>query len=1366
MNYKITKISSKFFSFLLLVLSISFKIIKSENSSIYLDFPSSIMLSNGNIFVIHQNGVSIYDSTFSKLISDEVIFNNSEKINHGYYLSKITIEQFENGFIITIINDYIYIFDYKGTFIFKSTEKVDEHAYGYYYSIVPIKFFDGYYYYIIAFIDSGLIYFDYYKFHLENKINDLLNRYELRHEIGTQFYLLYDGGLCCHKMAYSFSEDVLSCFFVSNFDTNQIASNIYSITEEEIINKRQPINININKSGIKVIKSAVNYSGTKSIVCVMLNDGTCYCFKYYSSDIDQGTTIQAKTIFKSIKCNSDCYSLKVRYIKGLEQFVISCIGEDKSIQTKIYSDSLEMLIKETKFANCTSINGYSILYSFTSNEYYDLSDIICNGKRYPFNILTKEVEEEIPTTIISTTLIKTTIPTTLIKTTIPTTLIKTTIPTTLIKTTIPTTLIKTTIPTTLIQTTIPSTLIQTTIPTTIIQTTIIDRLTETDEENEIEESNCIELEKCSKCNTESILMNLCIKCNKQKGFYLLKYGSLSEGDSYIDCVNNDTKPEGFYFNEKNKYYELCYYSCASCEYGGNINENNCTSCETNYIANQKMDNSINCVVKCAYYYYYNIYEKYKCTSSFQCPDEYSLFIQNKKKCIENCSKDDIYKYQYNGECLLNCPENTIQNNNLCKDVNIEACKITEREFFDLDDNLTESEIEFLSKNYAKEFTYTDNHLSIFKNDIYSIGFYKNNECLSNTSFPNINFGNCYKKVQNIYGIHQNLIIVIIDKKINNINRPKKTTYSMIEPISGKLINIKNLCENELISVNEKILSLLQNSNNIDEILHLIKNNVDIFNLSSPFYTDICYEFNSPFEKDIVLKDRLSTIFPNITLCETGCEFKGANISTMEAICECKIKELLNQDFLGSELLMDSPLGEIVDLISQTNINVVKCYKRVFNRKYFSNCIGGIIIMGLLLIQIILVFVYYLKSLISIRKYLFSITNKYLTYLMNLKQNNLSPSENNTNINNNTLIINNNYVKSSESIRIKESNKENNRRKSKKKVNDKYSKKISQITMSPSNYGLKNSNPKKRKDIITETKNLDKVKRKQNTQRFKFSTNSKKGKTNNFIDLSSKNESPVSFQLSDQRNKIEKKFFMNIKDDLNIDFEEYLSTDIEDMEYEEVIKKDKRNFGQYFCDKLKSNQLIINIIFEDEPLRPKTMKLLLFIMNISLFFCINGLFFDEEYISEVFHFEGKENLFSFITRAYDKFIYTTLVGVMINYMIDFFFLDEKKIKAIFRTQKENLFILQYEMGRIARNIKLRFNLFNIISILIIIFIWYYISCFNVIYPSSRIEWIISSILIIIIMQILSMLACLLETIIRFIAFKAKSEKIYKFSLYFS
>ena len=38
--------------------------------------------------------------------------------------------------------------------------------------------------------------------------------------------------------------------------------------------------------------------------------------------------------------------------------------------------------------------------------------------------------------------------------------------------------------------------------------------------------------------------------------------------------------------------------------------------------------------------------------------------------------DDIYKYQYNGECLESCPENTKDNElNICLDKNIEKCTL-------------------------------------------------------------------------------------------------------------------------------------------------------------------------------------------------------------------------------------------------------------------------------------------------------------------------------------------------------------------------------------------------------------------------------------------------------------------------------------------------------------------------------------------------------------------------------------------------------------------------------------------------------------------------------------------------------------------
>ena len=66
----------------------------------------------------------------------------------------------------------------------------------------------------------------------------------------------------------------------------------------------------------------------------------------------------------------------------------------------------------------------------------------------------------------------------------------------------------------------------------------------------------------------------------------------------------------------------------------------------------------------------------------------------------------------------------------------------------------------------------------------------------------------------------------------------------------------------------------------------------------------------------------------------------------------------------------------------------------------------------------------------------------------------------------------------------------------------------------------------------------------------------------------------------------------------------------------------------------------------------------------------------------------------------------------------------------------------------------------------IFSWYYISCLNNVYPNIAKEWIISSLFIILINQILPFIYAFLETSIRFFSIKFQSEKLFKLSLLFA
>ena len=103
-----------------------------------------------------------------------------------------------------------------------------------------------------------------------------------------------------------------------------------------------------------------------------------------------------------------------------------------------------------------------------------------------------------------------------------------------------------------------------------------------------------------------------------------------------------------------------------------------------------------------------------------------------------------------------------------------------------------------------------------------------------------------------------------------------------------------------------------------------------------------------------------------------------------------------------------------------------------------------------------------------------------------------------------------------------------------------------------------------------------------------------------------------------------------------------------------------------------------------------------------------------------------------------------------------------MKGIFLREKDNKIILKNQIINLVELIKKKYISFIIFVFIIYIICLYYLICFYSIYPKIQVEWIKSSIFIFIIRQIVSILQCFLETILRFISFKCGSEKIYKIS----
>ena len=680
-------------------------------------------------------------------------------------------------------------------------------------------------------------------------------------------------------------------------------------------------------------------------------------------------------------------------------------------------------------------------------------------------------------------------------------------------------------------------------------------------------------------------------------------------------------------------------------------------------------------------FYYYSYGQYKCTNNSNCPEEANLYIKDLKKCTDDCKKEVYYNYtfQYGGQCLNHCPKGTSSddNNIYIDDKNDNKCIKSQNEI-NIQEFLTTGGIDINAKKFAKEFSYTDKHVSYFYDNKNSVLFYKDSSCIEELSIdmPKIDFGNCYSKIKsNLEPPSNNSIIVVL---INESNKPQKptTSFSFYHPNSNVEIN---------------------------SILLLTQQDINIFNLSDEFYTDICYHFESPNGKDIPLSDRIKTFYPNITLCDPGCQYKGINLNSLETICECKFNDIMNNKLIEDNYLLSNTIGEIASLLSTSNIMVLKCFKDVFKKENIIKGTGGFIIIGIIFLILILSLVFVFYEMPMLRKFLLSLSEYFIGLIIN-KSNNLVNRENI-------------FVGYS---RIKAPPKKKKKRYKKLKKSKTHRKKTIFL-----DEGLdSNMHKTESKLIIPRAFSMKSTKRFLNRERTKISKDSYSSISKN----------------SSTNNKCG-----------NINMEEYLKPDLDDLDYDDAIKEDKRSFCEFVSERLKEKQIIMNTFYYKENIRPITIKIILLLLNIDLYFIFNGLFYNEKYLSELFHSNEEENFLSFLPRSISRFIYTTLVGFIIGIIIDCIFIEESKVKRIFLRERDKPVEIRYEISMIITSIKKRYYIFIFLCLFISIFSWYYVICFNTVYPGVKMEWIKSSISIIIIMQILSIIIILLEAILRALIF---------------
>ena len=175
-----------------------------------------------------------------------------------------------------------------------------------------------------------------------------------------------------------------------------------------------------------------------------------------------------------------------------------------------------------------------------------------------------------------------------------------------------------------------------------------------------------------------------------------------------------------------------------------------------------------------------------------------------------------------------------------------------------------------------------------------------------------------------------------------------------------------------------------------------------------------------------------------------------------------------------------------------------------------------------------------------------------------------------------------------------------------------------------------------------------------------------------------------------------------------------------LKYEDALIIDKRNYTQYYFSLLRINHIIL-FIFRKNDYNSFIFKIYLFFFSFVLYYAVNALFFSDSTMHKIYEDDGIYNFIYQITQI----LYSTKISSVVMVLIKSLSLSEKNIIELKQEKIKNN--LEKKAEEITKTLIMKFRLFFISSFVLLLFFWYYISCFCAAYRNTQLHLIKDSII---------------------------------------
>ena len=578
----------------------------------------------------------------------------------------------------------------------------------------------------------------------------------------------------------------------------------------------------------------------------------------------------------------------------------------------------------------------------------------------------------------------------------------------------------------------------------------------------------------------------------------------------------------------------------------------------------------------------------------------------------------------------------------------------------------------------------------------------------------IDFSNCENLLRTSNKLSNSSILTLYQLEIDNKNEQSlinDVEYAFFDENKTQLS--LSVCEDEIVVINYQLNT---SKINMSKVYYYAELGIDVFNIEHEFFNDICFSY-SENGSDMILKDRISDIYENYSVCENNCKYEKVNLTQNIVSCKCTVKT-----YVDSVIEPPSLYTIIRDSFKDSNVAVIKCYNLVFSIKNKYQNIGFWIFTFVISLHIPFFIQYFISNINSIKTYIFNEMTEF-NYIYNVS--NPTKKRINRNINNN-IKIHDSKVSILKSINIKNKklNGNNSNQININKNGQKKRKKIFRRTEFRVNTSLNQNNNKfERKKLRNKTVVFNKNKI------LPISKFDNKVYNQNYIDLKGKNDKEATdknLPNLEDKIKLSPKYYSLISIDANntkIIKSQNSNFLLDAFDFHTAIKYDKRKFCKIFYICILTKENIINIIFFKTPLDLFSLRFCLFIFIYSSDLAFNTIFYSNENISEKYHYKGKNLfLFSLINNLIQSIISSLVSLILINlfqHMIDsrnhyenVFKEEEIKMRKNkkYKVNKEIKLQIIDKIRLISLKLKFKIILFIIMEFAFMLFFYYFVTAF--------------------------------------------------------